>query len=114
MTLEAARANAARERRVDGDAPPVERPALDDAGELVPGHHRPREPRAADAAVLEPVQVRAAEADGLHAHEALARARLGHGLVGDAHVADPCSRAAAPRSSRLDERSAPAGAAAGA
>ena len=45
VAFEAARADAARERRVDGDAPPVERPALDDARELVAGHDRPREPR---------------------------------------------------------------------
>ena len=44
---------------------------LDDAGALVPEHHRPR----THPLALDDVQVRAADADGVDAHERVARAR---------------------------------------
>ena len=89
VAFEAALADAARQRRVDGDPPPVERSPLDDPRELVAGDDRRGQPRVADPALLEPVQVRSAQAHGLHAHQALPRPGLAHGLVGDAHVARP-------------------------
>jgi hypothetical protein len=86
VALEAARAVAAVQRGVDRDAAPVERAALDHAGELVADHERAGEPRVADPALLVPVQVGAAEADGLDVDEALVRARIAHGLVGKPDV----------------------------
>jgi hypothetical protein len=87
IALEAARAAPAVQRRVDRDAAPVERAALDDARELVTDDERAGEPRVADPALLVPVQVGAAQPDGLDAHQALVRARLAYGLVGHADVA---------------------------
>ena len=87
MALTAQVAALARDRRVDGDPAACQRPGLDDARELVPDHERRGEPAVADPALLEPVQVGAADADGLHAHKALARARLGRRLVAEADVA---------------------------
>ena len=43
------------------------------AGELVPEHERVAQFCIADAGLTEPVQVRAADADGLHAYQRLAR-----------------------------------------
>ena len=77
MALTAEVAALARDRRVDGDAAARQRAGLDDARELVPDHERRGEAAVADPALLEPVQVGAADADRLHPHQALARARLG-------------------------------------
>ena len=103
MALEAALAASAGERRIDGDAPAVERTALDDARELVADHERLREARVADAALLVPVQVGAAEPDRLDAHEALPRAGRLHRLLRNAHVTDAVHTSdRAERSHRLD------------
>ena len=71
MALEAERAVPARDRGLDRHEPAV----LGAPGHLVAGHDRPRRGAvAADPALLEPVEVRAAEADRLDAHERLAGA----------------------------------------
>ena len=72
MAVAAERAGLARDGRVDRDPPSV----LRDPRELVAEHERSREPRLADPALAEPVQVGAAEADRGDAHERLAVARL--------------------------------------
>ena len=77
------------QRGIDRDPHAVERAALDHAGELVADHERVRELGVADAALLEPVQVRAADPDGLDPHQALLRPRRWHGLLGEAQVAGP-------------------------
>ena len=87
MALQAALAVPAVQRGVDGDAAAVERAALDDARELVADHERVPELRVPDAGLLVPVQVRAADAHGRDAHQALTVADRGHGLPGDAHIA---------------------------
>jgi hypothetical protein len=89
VALEAGQAAPAVDGRVDRGEAAVRRAAR----ELVAGHERPRDPRAADAALLEPVQVGAAQPDGRDAHQRLALRRRGHGLVVQTHVAcavEPC------------------------
>ena len=61
---------------------------LDAAGHLVAQHHRLLDAHGAEAAVLEVVQVRAADAAGAHAHLQLVAARSsGVAIVFDAQVA---------------------------
>ena len=68
-------ARAARDGGIDGDAFALARPGDDDARELVPEHERMLEPGVADAALEQPVTVRAAETHGGDAHEHLPRRR---------------------------------------
>jgi hypothetical protein len=83
----ARRAPAARVRGIERDAFTRTRPVRHRADELVPEHERVIEHRVSDAALREPVQVGAAEADGGHAQEQLARRGLGRRLVVQAQVA---------------------------
>ena len=83
MALEAERAALARDRGLDRHEAAV----LGPARHLVAGHDRPRDPAAADAALLEPVEVRSAEADRLDADEHLAGAGRRALLVVEADVA---------------------------
>jgi hypothetical protein len=89
MALQAALAVPAVQCGVDGDAAAVERAALDHARELVADDQRVCELRVADPALVVPMQVRAADPHGLHAHQALPRAGRRPRLVGDAQVAHP-------------------------
>ena len=106
MALAAQVAALARDRRVDGHAPAGQRPLLHDARELVPDHERRGQPRVADRALLEPVQVGAADADGLHADEALPRFRSRRRLVAQPHVAHAVE-ARDPHGSRVRVSEAP-------
>ncbi len=81
-------ANAAGVGRVDRDALACPRSGLDRRHELVAEHERPSHRGIADRALGEPVPVGAAQADGLHAQEQLALARLGRLFVAEAKVAD--------------------------
>ncbi len=83
MPFEAERAALARDRGLDRDEPPV----LGSPGHLVAGHDRAGDPVAPYPALLEPVEVRAAEADGLDAKEHLAGAGLRALLLVDPDVA---------------------------
>ena len=68
-------AHAARDCGIDGNAFALTRAGRDDARELVPEHERVLELGVADAALEQPVTVRAAETDGGDAHEHLSRRR---------------------------------------
>jgi hypothetical protein len=87
VALEAAFADAARYRRVDGDPGSGARTRLDDPGELVAEHERPGQHGVADPSLGEPVQVRTAESDRGHADEAVPGWWIGRrGLVDDAEI----------------------------
>ena len=86
---EAARAGGAslaRDGGIDGDALPRPRSRGDHPGRLVTQDQRLAEAHATDAALAEPVEVRAADPDGGDADERLARPRQRHRLVGDPGV----------------------------
>src|SRR5437764_1111335 len=82
-------AGAAPDRRVDRD--PVAPPGavLDHAGGLVAEHHRGRQGRVADLTLVPPVQVRAADADRGHPHQAHPRPGLRYRLLGQPDIARP-------------------------
>ena len=107
MALAAQIAVLARDRRVDGDAAAGQRAGLDNARELVPDHQRGVQARVSDRALVEPVQVGSADADGLDAHERLARPRLGLRLVGHAQVADAVEARDAHQRPRVRVKDAP-------
>ena len=82
-------ARAARDRGIDGDALALARAGGDDARELVPEHERSLELGVADAALEQPVTVRAAETHGGDADEHLARRGRRVRLVVQSQLARP-------------------------
>ena len=66
-------ARAARNGGIDGNTFALASARDDDARELVPEHQRMLEPGVADAALEQPVPIRAAETHGGDAHEHLPR-----------------------------------------
>ena len=79
----------ARHRRGDGDAKTGARSRLDDAGGFVAEQHRLGQPYVADPRLGEPVKVRAADADRLHADEFFARPGNRWRLVDEPQFARP-------------------------
>ena len=85
----AGRARAARDSGIDGNALALTRAGGDHPRELVPEHERMLELGVADAALEQPVTVRAAESDGGDAHEHLPRRRRRVRLVVQAQLVRP-------------------------
>jgi hypothetical protein len=86
MTAMAEIAPATRQCWINCDPLPMKRTAFDHAGELVAENERDGDGGISDPALAVPVQIRAAQADCLDAHEALAGSRSAHRLDGDAQV----------------------------
>ena len=88
VALAAAPARPVRDRGVDGHPLTAARAVHDHPGRLVAQHQRVIQRRVADAALVPPVQIRAADADGRDPHQALSRAGHRHRLVRHAQVSD--------------------------
>jgi hypothetical protein len=88
VALAAEPAGPVRDSRVDGH--PLTAPVafLDHARRFVAQDQRVIQGRVADPALVPPVQVRAADADGRDPHQALSRPGNRHRLVGQAQVCD--------------------------
>ena len=84
---DARRAAAARDRGVERNPLTRPRSRLDHADELVAEDERPGQNDIADGALVEPVQIGAAEPDGGDAHEDLVVARRRHRLLVEPQVA---------------------------
>ncbi len=87
VARDARRADATCDRRVEGNPLARPRSRLDHADELVAENERPRQDDVADGALVEPVQIGAAEPDGSDAHENLVVTRRRHRLLVESQVA---------------------------
>jgi hypothetical protein len=77
----------ARDGRIDRNALPGTRTGANGPRRLVAEHKRSLEPSVTDAALAEPMEVRAADPDGGDADQSLASGRTGDRRVHDAQVA---------------------------
>jgi len=88
VAVAAGPAGAAPDGRVDRHQLTVPGAALDHAGGFVAEHQRPGQGRITDPALAPPVQVRAADADGGHPHQAHPPAGFRHRLVFQPEIPD--------------------------
>src|SRR5262249_22907496 len=88
VAVAAGPAGAAPDSRVDRDQLAAPGAVLDPAGGLVGGHPPPGQGRVTDLALAPPVQVRTADADGGHPHQAHSGAGFRHRLVFHPEIAD--------------------------
>ncbi len=88
VALAAGPAGPVRDSRVDGHPLTAPRAFLDHPGRFVAQHQRVIQGRVADPALVPPVQVRAADADGRDPDQALSGPGYRHRLVGQAQIRD--------------------------
>jgi hypothetical protein len=89
VALTAPLADIARDGGVDRHTLPVKGPTLHRAAELVAEYERPGEERVAYPSLVEPVQVRSANADGPHSHQGLSGPRRGVGPIEEVDFTHP-------------------------